>query len=151
MDYTPWLASGVDMDAELGFQGDFSTLWVTAAHGQFGSTGRIQEGINLVSGSTVNLAAGTYAENVLINKSLELSGAGVGSTIIVPAVSNPNPCTGSSLCGGAASNVFLVQASDVLIHDLTIDGDNPALTSGIVRDGADLDARMGSSPIPLAV
>ncbi len=29
------------------------------------------------------------------------------------------------------------------IHDLTVDGDNPALTSGIVFGGADLDARNG--------
>ncbi len=39
--------------------------------------------------------------------------------------------------------MFLVQANDVTIQDLTVDGDNPALASGIVRSGADLDARNG--------
>lgn len=108
----------------------------------------ILEGVaRVVSGGTIHIAAGTYAENVVIDKSLIMTGAGQGNTIIQPAVSNPNPCSNSSLCGGAASNVFLVQSDNVVIHDLTVDGDNPALTSGIVRTGggapADLDARNG--------
>ena len=106
----------------------------------------IQGGVNQVSPSgTVNVAAGTYTENVTIPKALTLAGAGQGSTTVVPAVSIPNPCAGSSLCGSAtaASNIVLVQASDVTIHDMTLDGDNPSLTSGIVFGGADLDARNG--------
>jgi hypothetical protein len=97
-------------------------------------------------GDTINVAAGSYTENVVIGKALTIVGAGIGSTVIYPATSNPNPCSGSSLCGGSitgSSNVFGIQASDVTIQDLTIDGDNPSLTSGIVRDGADLDARNG--------
>src|SRR5262245_54867316 len=39
--------------------------------------------------------------------------------------------------------MILVQASDVTISGLTLDGDNPGLTSGVVRGGADLDARNG--------
>lgn len=98
-----------------------------------------------VAGDTISVAAGTYVENILIDKSLELFGAGMGSTIIVPAVSNPNPCTGSSLCGTitSSSNVIGVQANNVTIHDLTVDGDNLGLTSGKLRGGADLDARNG--------
>ena len=94
-------------------------------------------------GDTVLVKAGLYAENVTIPTPLTVRGAGQGKTIVVPAVSNPNPCSGSSLCGGAASNVFLVQANDVTITRLTVDGNNPALTSGIVRGGADIDARNG--------
>ncbi len=82
------------------------------------------------NGDVIDVAAGTYVENVVVDKSVTIAGAGVGNTIVLPAVSNPNPCTGSSLCGGAASNVFLVQADNVVIHDLTVDGDNPALTAG---------------------
>ena len=104
----------------------------------------IQEEIgNAQAGDTVLVGAGTYAENIVISKSVYIAGAGQESTTVMPAVSNANPCTGSSLCGGTASNVFLIQANDVKIHDLTIDGDNPALTSNIDRDGADLDARNG--------
>ncbi len=95
-------------------------------------------------GDTVLVAAGTYAENIVVTTTgVTLAGAGQGATIIEPASSNPNPCTGSSLCGGLASNIILVQADNVTIHDVTLEGDNPNLTSGIIRNGADLDARNG--------
>lgn len=106
----------------------------------------IQKGIDVVdSAGVVHIAASTYTENIRANKPVELAGAGEALTMVIPAVSLPNPCTGSSLCGSAtaASNIILVEASDVKIHDMTLDGDNPGLTSGIVRDGADLDARNG--------
>ncbi|HVO26415.1 MAG TPA: NosD domain-containing protein [Candidatus Margulisiibacteriota bacterium] len=93
---------------------------------------------------TINVAAGTYTENVVITKPLTVIGAGQGATIIRPAVSNPN-CGGGgggSLCAGA-SNVILVQADNVTLHDFTVDGNNPSLTSGVVVGGADLDARNG--------
>jgi hypothetical protein len=92
---------------------------------------------NAQAGDTVLVAAGTYTENVTIGVALTLAGAGQGSTIIQPAVSNPN-CGGGgggSLCSGG-SNVILVQADNVSIHDLTIEGDNPGL-------GSDIDARNG--------
>ncbi len=107
------------------------------------STHSIQAAIDAVGHSTVYIAAGTYTENVVVDKSVEIVGAGQGLTIVQPAVSNPNPCTGSSLCGGAASNVFLIQADNVVIHDLTVDGDNPALTSSYDLGGANVDARNG--------
>ncbi len=91
----------------------------------------------------LSVAAGTFVENVVVDVPVEIYGAGQTLTFVKPALSAANPCTGSSLCGGTASNVFLVQANDVKIHDLTIDGDNPGLTSGIVRGEADLDARNG--------
>jgi hypothetical protein len=95
---------------------------------------------------TVHVGAGTYVDNVTIPKTLTIEGSSQAMTKVVPAVSNPNPCEGSSLCGGAASNVFLVQANDVTIHDLTVDGNNPDLTSGVIRPlvgGVDIDARNG--------
>ncbi|MBI5022440.1 MAG: right-handed parallel beta-helix repeat-containing protein [Ignavibacteriales bacterium] len=80
VDYTPWLNIGTDTQlGTLGFQGDFSNLWVDDGSPQIGSTGRIQEGIDMVTGSTVNLAAGTYTENVNVNKKVTLQGAGSGS------------------------------------------------------------------------
>lgn len=93
------------------------------------------------NGDIIQIAAGTYTENVIVNKSVEIAGSGAATTIIVPQVSGPNPGGGSLPPG--ASNMMLVQANNVTIHDLTLDGDNPALTSGIVVGGADLDARNG--------
>lgn len=94
-------------------------------------------------GDTIHIAGGTYTENVAVTKALTLAGAGAATTTVRPALSAPNPCVGSSLCGGTASNIILVQASDVTIQGLTLDGDNTSLTSGVVRGGADVDARNG--------
>ena len=116
-----------------------NNVYVTTA------SGRIQRGIDAVaSAGTVNVAAATFVENVSITKPLTLAGADEATTILLPAVSNPNcgGAGGGSLCTGASS-VILVQANDVTIHDLTVDGDNPALHSGVTAGGADLDARNG--------
>jgi hypothetical protein len=93
-------------------------------------------------GDAVFVGAGRFTENIVVDKPLSLMGAG-DATVILPAYSSPAPCNDSSLCGGAASSVVLVRASEVTIADLTIDGDNPALTSGTVVRGADVDARNG--------
>ncbi|MBK8251918.1 MAG: hypothetical protein IPK82_04535 [Polyangiaceae bacterium] len=103
----------------------------------------IQKGVDTVQGrGTVKVAAGTYIENVIVGKSVSIIGAGIGKTIVIPALSNPNPCDNSSLCDGAASNMFLVRASNVWIGGLTINGDNPAKT-GVTVAGVDIDARNG--------
>jgi hypothetical protein len=80
VDVTPFLDSGADTEGGTpGFQGDFSTLHVTALGSQAGSTGRIQEGVNLVDGSTVIVGPGTFAETVTISTAdLALEGAQAG-------------------------------------------------------------------------
>jgi hypothetical protein len=103
----------------------------------------IQAAINAAQpGATITIGAGSYYENVVVNKSLTLRGAG-NSTIVYPAVSHPECASTSSLCSGAASNIILVEASDVTIAKLWLKGDNPNLTSGVVRGGEDIDARNG--------
>jgi len=132
--------------------------------GTGGCSSSIQRAINAAApGDTILIAKGIYTENVVVPKPLTMLGVvnrgehwgwredgerdGSGeeeAPIVRPAVSNPNPCTGgSSLCGGLASNIILVQANNVTIRGLTLDGNNPRLTSGIVRGGSDLDARNG--------
>src|SRR5258708_385737 len=64
-------------------------------------------------GATITIAKGTYAENVIVDKPVTLQGSGK-ETLIEPAVSNPI-CEGGSLCGGAASNIVLVEADNVTV------------------------------------
>ncbi len=141
--------------------GSFSTVYVDASWAgttpgtdpdgagpatSFGcdSFATIQDGVNAVtSGGTVNVLDGLYRENVIITKALTLNGAGEATVTLQPAISDPNcgGAGGGSLCGN--SNLILVQADNVTITGLTLDGDNPTLTSGTVVGGADIDARNG--------
>jgi nitrous oxidase accessory protein NosD len=122
-------------------EADAATLTVCGSGCMFAS---IQSAVDAASpDDTISVLAGTYIENVVVNKPLSLTGADAATTILKPAASSPNPCTGASLCGGAASNIILVQADNVTISGFTLDGDNPDLASGIDRGGADLDARNG--------
>ena len=99
---------------------------------------------NTVAGHTITVAAGTFVENVIITKGVNIVGAGQGVTIVKPAFSDPNcgGAGGGSLCPGS-SNIMLVQADNVSISNMTLDGDNTSLTSSVVRNGADIDARNG--------
>jgi parallel beta-helix repeat protein len=107
----------------------------------------IQRGIDLVnSGGTVHVAGGTYVEDLIIAQSLVLAGTGQGSTTILPATNVPT-CTveSSSLCNPTydATSMCIIQAPNVTIHDLTLDGNNPSLNSGVIVNGVDVDARNG--------
>ena len=75
VDFTPYLDTSTNSSSKA-FAGDFSTLHVTALGGQTGTAGRVQEGVNEVSGSTVLVHPGTYAEAVTIGKSLVLKSTG---------------------------------------------------------------------------
>lgn len=100
----------------------------------------IQEGISAVaSGGTVNVAAGTYTEDLTIpvtKVSLNLVGAGLLTTTIkgvqnLPAASFPL----------AAPNIEIL-ADGVKIHEFTIEGPNPAngfYSSGVVIGGANVE------------
>ncbi|MBK8127941.1 MAG: T9SS type A sorting domain-containing protein [bacterium] len=101
----------------------------------------IQAAINAASpGDVILVAAGIYVENLVVNKSLTINGAGVGLTTIYPAASDVGPCNAGSFQN---SQVIVVSAHDVTISNLTVDGDNPSLTSGVSVNGADIDARNG--------
>jgi hypothetical protein len=123
IDYTPWLNSGTDTNpGTAGFQGDFSTLWVDDNCPQTGSTGRIQEGINLVSGSTVNIAAGTYTETVNLNKHIALLGAGSGSSggTIITKTGGSNGVLNLSASGVSATDPILIK--DIRLQPVGVAG-----------------------------
>ena len=103
----------------------------------------IQAAINAASpGADVVIGPGAYFENVTVSKPVTLQGSGP-RTVLYPAISAPNPagCSGS-LCVGA-SNMILVQADNVTITHLRLEGSNPKLTSRVVAGGARIDARNG--------
>jgi hypothetical protein len=102
----------------------------------------IQSAINAVTpGTTIKIGPGEYFENLVVTKPVTLKGSG-NETVIYPAISAP-VCSPGSLCEGAADNIILVEANNVTITQLRLEGDNPNLTSGVVRNGADIDARNG--------
>jgi len=117
VDYNPWLAVGTDIElGTAGFQGDLSTLYVDD---DSPGTGHIQEGVDLASGSTINVLAGTYEEQLNIDKAIELAGAGAGSTTVL------SPVTLTDFFMTSAANYPIVYIHDidgVFIHDLTVDG-----------------------------
>jgi hypothetical protein len=106
-------------------------------------TTSIQAAITAASpGATITIGKGSYYENVVVNKPVTLLGSGV-ATVIYPATSNP-VCSGGSLCGGSASNIILVEASNVTIQGLRLEGANPNLNSGgVTVGGAYINARNG--------
>lgn len=108
----------------------------------------IQEGINgALAGGTVQVAAGTYVEQITINKTLNVlgpnaninpnTGVRVAEAVIQPSTSNPiDP-------GFFGPSVVDITAPGVVFNGFTVDGDNPGLTSGVVYNGADVDAEFG--------
>jgi hypothetical protein len=79
-DITPLVESGTDVDlVEHGFQADYAALTVVQLVAQTGSTGRVQEGVDLVlDDGTVHVVAGTFVENVVVDHRIVLEGAGSG-------------------------------------------------------------------------
>jgi hypothetical protein len=84
---------------------------------------------------TISIAAGTYAENVVVNKPLVLSGpggTGSGAAVIAPVANDP----------GAGVNV-VVEASNVTIEGLTINGTSSTLTGGQSFNNVSINAATG--------
>jgi hypothetical protein len=122
----------------------------------------IQRGINAAAaGDTVNVQAGTYAENVIINKAVNLRGAQAGANAntrfaaFVTGFNGPkaNPAVETVLTAPTvnptngnpnANDLIRVVANNITIDGLVIDGNNPALAASPVKTGTiNIDARRG--------
>jgi hypothetical protein len=90
--------------------------------------------------------AGVYAEEIEIDKTVSLRGTNyntdpntmtrITETIIHPAFSEPDPYSINS-----RSVIYITPSgSGSSVNGFTIDGDNPNLTSGVLVNGADVDA-----------
>src|SRR5436305_992076 len=99
----------------------------------------------------INVADGTYAENVVVNKQLTLKGNQFGvdpntqtrgaETIVLPAV------TATSVQASTSGTVFRVGTLsghiDVTIDGFKIDGHNANLTNGRALNGVEIDTGAG--------
>ncbi|MGA9115811.1 MAG: T9SS type A sorting domain-containing protein [Bacteroidota bacterium] len=109
----------------------------------------IQGGVNAVDiGGTVNVAAGSYTENVVIAKALSLlgpnaainpnMGSRVPEAVVYSATSGPYDYTPLLF-----SVIFEIQAGNVTVKGFTLNGNTPTLTSGFLINGEDVDAASG--------
>jgi len=86
----------------------------------------IQDGVDVAdTGATVNVGAGTYAENVTLNKAVSVIGAGVGSTV-VDASGGTN---GFEITGDLGANDVTLQ--DMSIEDAQGAGVNVSATANL--------------------
>jgi parallel beta-helix repeat protein len=147
--FQPYLTDGADnMPGIIGFQpvpgncqGCLSGGVINTNTSEFYCS--IQEAINdvtTINGHILQVLAGTYVENIQVTKSLTIlgpnaaispnGGTRVAEAILLPATSDID-----------GLEMIQVLASNVTISGLTIDGNNPALTSGFLSvTGVDIDA-----------
>ncbi|MCL4306642.1 T9SS type A sorting domain-containing protein [bacterium] len=122
VDYSPWMGL-VGTHDNPGYTGNFSNLWVDDDSPISGASNYIMEALALVSGSTINLAPGTYIGQVhaIGYTNLNIIGSGVGSSIIkAPAGTMPDTYLTS---GNPNRPVLFLDNSTVHVSNLTVDGD----------------------------
>lgn len=122
IDYNAWLNSGTDLNTGVGFEGDFSTLWVDILSPQAGTDSHIKEGFDLVdAGGSVLINPGTYpTEALTIDKSVTFEGVEAKTnTIIVPAASYTNWISATN-------------SAEMNLIDLTFDGTGKSIDKAIL-------------------
>lgn len=121
--FTPWLNSGVDSDTTTpGFQPAVGTSFAPVKIGTTGYYPSIQSAVTAASaGDTINVAAGTYDEQVVITRSLTLQGAG-DTTVIKPSTLTTY-ITGANEAGSTVTTGIIIAngAGNATIKNLKVD------------------------------
>ncbi|MDD2599352.1 MAG: right-handed parallel beta-helix repeat-containing protein [Kiritimatiellae bacterium] len=107
----------------------------------------IQGAVDAVAAAgTVNVADGTYVEDIEIGKPMTLLGPNAGvdpntnsvsrvaEAVLIPATSAPDPD------GDEITVITYITCDQVCIDGFTLDGNNPSIESGIDVNGIDVDA-----------
>jgi len=151
VDYDPYLTDGTDnTPMPVGFQpvpGNCNGCTVGVKNETTQITFcTIQDAIDddlTLGGHILTVAAGTYAENVIVDKSLTINGPNAATSGCV-ARPNPEAIVVPATNAVRTGEIFHIEASTVTIAGLTIDGDNTSLMSGVTNPtGADMNAAEG--------
>ncbi len=114
--FSPWIASsGTDNSGAPGWQPNQSVLGVS-------TNGTIQEGIDLVSGSTVNIYPGTYIGQLTASGFATLNLIGMGalpSDVVIKGTAGM-----TAFNGDRKAVLAILSSTNVTVTNLTIDGDN---------------------------
>ncbi len=103
------------------------------------SNGALQRGINVaVANDSVHVQAGTFQENLSINKALTLLGANAGV-----AGSATRGAESRIITSGNQTSVVTLTSGNVTIDGFVIDGDDPAVTGATLASGDDANVSYG--------
>jgi hypothetical protein len=80
----------------------------------------IQSAANDSSCTTINVAAGAYSENVVVNFSTTINGAQAGNAVAGRTSGGPNESTVTGANPIGANPVFMIKAADVTIDGFTV-------------------------------
>jgi hypothetical protein len=131
--YCPWLDNVPSSGSATSANGNLVTNTDTGE--MFCAIQPAIDDSDTVNGHTIDVSAGTYTETVDISKTLTLNGE--TGVIILPDENIP------SYASNREGAIIWVDAPNVTIRNLTIDGDNPDITGGNNVNGADVNAFRG--------
>ena len=135
VDFTPWTTV-----SEVWVDDNYCALCANGGHTwHYDAYNKIQDGINVVpSGGTVNVAPGTYDEQVVVGKSLTIRGVG-DTTIIKPSSDSKLTTILDGYYGGGTKQIAGIVVANaggvasVIVENLKVDG------SSITAKPADAD------------